>query len=95
MGERGTFVPRHLDDLPQFLWWEADEMAILFLCFIFGLIAGYLTTAIIIGVVCAYIVGKSKQGKATGYVVHWAYWLGVPNFQLKYSPPGTVRELVE
>ena len=39
----GTFIPRYLDNLPQFLWWEADEMAIIFVAFIVGILSKQLT----------------------------------------------------
>ncbi|MBY0247410.1 MAG: type IV conjugative transfer system protein TraL [Nitrospirae bacterium] len=91
----GTFIPRYLDNLPQFLWWEADEMAIIFVAFIVGILSKQLTLFMGVALVCAYLVGKSKMGKSEGFILHWAYWYGVPTFRLKYAPDGPVRELVE
>lgn len=91
----GTFIPRYLDNLPQFFWWEADEVAVLALAFMGGLLTRQLTTCIVLGLVVAYVVSKSKTGKSEGFVMHRAYWMGVPVIKMKHAPDGTTRELVE
>lgn len=91
----GTFIPRYMDALPQILWWELDELVILFLSFFLGLITRQLTTLLIVGVISTFILAKLKNGKSDGFIFHLAYWYGIPSFAIKGVPSGAIREFVE
>ena len=91
----GVFIPRYMDALPQILWWELDELVILFLSFFLGLITRQLTTLLIVGVISTFILAKLKNGKSDGYIFHWFYWLSIPSFQFRRVPPGDRREFLE
>ena len=49
----------------------------------------------VVGIVSTLILSKMKNGKSEGFLFHWAYWSGVPTFQLTGSPHGTTREMME
>jgi len=91
----GTFIPRYLDSLPQIFWWEIDELAVLFVCIFLGIVTKFLTYLIVVGIVSTLILSKMKNGKSDGFLFHWAYWSGVPTFQLTGAPHGTTREMME
>lgn len=91
----GAFVPRYMDSLPQILWWEVDELALLFLTFFLGILTKQLTLLVGMGLVATFILSKVKNGKSDGFIFHLAYWYGVPGFQLRGAPDGSVREFVE
>ena len=91
----GTFIPRYLDSLPQIFRRALDELAVLFVCLFLGIVPQFLTYLIVVGIVSTLILSKMKNGKSEGFLFHWAYWSGVPTFQLTGSPHGTTREMME
>jgi conjugal transfer pilus assembly protein TraL len=41
------------------------------------------------------MISTLKSGKSDGFIFHFAYWYGIPGFDLPLGPDGTVRELIE
>lgn len=88
-------IPRYIDSQPQILWWELDEIIVLIMCLIVGIITRQLTYFLLGGFVATYFIAKLKTGKSEGYIFHWFYWLGMPSFQFRRVPPGDRREFLE
>lgn len=88
-------IPRYIDSQPQILWWELDEIIVLIMCLIVGIITRQLTYFLLGGFVATYFITKLKTGKSEGYFFHWFYWIGMPSFQFRRVPPGDRREFLE
>lgn len=84
-------IPRHIDDPPQFLWWELDELMIVVGGFGLGIFLNYPSIGGLMGIVLARLAGKQKSGRADGYLWHALYSVGV----VAGRPPGHIREMVE
>lgn len=69
-------IPRYIDELPQILWWEIDEVCLFTGLFGIGIIMGSTVIGLIAGVVSAYILQKLKSGRGGEYFMHWGYWNG-------------------
>jgi conjugal transfer pilus assembly protein TraL len=67
----GAFIPRYMDALPQILWWELDELVILFLSFFLGLITRQLTTLLIVGVISTFILAKLRTARVMALFFIW------------------------
>jgi len=90
-----VIIPRYIDTQPQFLWWELDEVIVLIMCMMVGIITRQLTYFLIAGFAVTYFLTKLKSGKSDGYIFHWFYWLSIPSFQFRRVPPGERREFLE
>ncbi len=88
-------IPRYIDAPPQMLWWELDEVLVLFVAIIVGILTRQLTYLLIVGGVSVYIISKVKSAKSDGFVFHFFYWIGMPTFQFRRGPSGVVREFIE
>ena len=53
----------------------------LFVCIFLGIVTKFLTYLIVVGIVSTLILSKMKNGNPR-FLFHWAYWSGVPTFQL-------------
>jgi conjugal transfer pilus assembly protein TraL len=84
-------IPRYIDDPPQFLWWELDELMVVVGGFGLGIFLNYPTIGGLIGIILARLSSKQKSGQADGYLWHFFYWLGV----VPGKPPGNIREMFE
>ena len=87
-----TRIPRYIDDQPTFLFWDVDEIIVICICIIVGMIIGKLTYLLLSGLVLSKGLGKLKQNKSEGYFMHVLYWYGVP---MKGVPPSYMRSFVE
>lgn len=86
-----TRIPRYIDDPPQFLWWEMDELMIVVGGFGLGIFLNFPTVGGLSGIILARLAGQQKSGKADGYLWHFFYWMGV----VAGKPSGSIREMVE
>lgn len=84
-------IPRYIDDPPQFLWWEVDELVVVVTGFGLGIFLSYPTMGGLAGILLARLARAQKAGNADGYVWHFLYWLGLLNGR----PAGHIREMFE
>ena len=87
----GTRIPRYIDDPPQFLWWELDELMMVVGGFGLGIFMNYPTVCGVAGIILARLASHHKSGRADGYLWHLLYYIGV----VKGRPPGYIREMSE
>lgn len=70
-------IPPTVDAAPQLMGKDMDEVAVVSLIFMSGIILGQL----FIAVIAIYIVGKSykkfRGGVQEGYLMHLLYWIGI------------------
>ena len=88
-----TKIPRYIDDPPTILFWDVDELAIICICMVVGIITAELTKFIIGGLVVSKLVGKLKKDKSEGYMQLILYWWGI--MPLKGLPPSYKRSFIE
>ncbi len=67
-------IPNYMDDPPQLLFWELDEFLMLSIMFGVGILVNYLLTLILIGIVFIKFYRKTKDRRATGFMLHVVYW---------------------
>ncbi|MFQ5779164.1 MAG: type IV conjugative transfer system protein TraL [Nitrospiria bacterium] len=84
-------IPRYIDDPPQFLFWELDELILVVGLFGLGIFINYPTLCGLIGIILARLAGMQKSGKADGYLWHFLYWFGL----VEGRPNGSIREMHE
>lgn len=85
-------IPKYLNSLPTFLWWEADDMLAFFIPFLVGMFLGYFWTGMAGGMILAYWYSKSKDSTVKGYFGHYFYWVGLRNG--KKGLPSYARKLI-
>lgn len=67
-------VPQYMHMPMQFLWFDTEEMSIIIVCYIFGVVfGGYGWLFLLLGPVC-YI--QLKRRKPRGFLLHQLYRLG-------------------
>ena len=88
-----TKIPRYIDDPPTFLFWDVDEIAVICMCMVVGIITGELTKFIIGGLIVSKTIGKLKKDRSDGYLQHILYWWGI--MMLKGLPPSYKRSFIE
>lgn len=88
-------IPRYLDNPPQILWFEIDELLFLLIALVVGILTRTLTTCLLIGAASVWVISKLKGGQSDGVVLHWWWWHGIPGFALRWGPRSDIRELLE
>lgn len=82
MAEQGHYIPKYLNAMPQFLWWEVDEVAFLFIFTGLGVLVNNPIIGALIGYILMKIYVKAKARRQKGYLWHKLYALGL------YKVPG-------
>jgi len=85
------YIPRRLDDLGKFLFWQLDVAAIVLIGLIVGVPSAFPILGLCSGVLLAFFYRKLKAGNHPG-MMHLLYWLG-GLITLKALPPSHLREL--
>lgn len=86
------YIPRRLDNIGKFLFWDLDVAGIGTIGVLGGIGADYPILGVVAGGGLAYGYSKMKSGKHPGLAVHLLYWwTGFP--QPSDLPPSYLREL--
>jgi conjugal transfer pilus assembly protein TraL len=88
-------IPRYLDNPPQLLWFELDELLFLLISIIVGILTRTLTICLLVGLASVWVISKLKGGQSDGIVLHWWWWYGIPGFRLRRGPPSQIRDYCE
>lgn len=86
-------ICRYLDEPPKLFFWEIDELTIMVLFIVFGIMSNAMISIGAIGVVIATVFGHFKQRQADGYLFHLLYYYG--GATIKHTPPGCIYEFLE
>jgi len=95
MREQMIDIPRHIDSLPQILWFELDELVIFLSFFGFGLFTRHVVEMLAMGFIAVYAVFKLKSGRSEGILFHWLWWQGLPLIKFRRCPEAFFREFAE
>ena len=86
-------MPRHIDDQPQYLFWEMDEVTLVVVFAAIGVLSESLMMMSVLGLFAAKWLSRNKQRHLPGLTLHLAYWAGMT--QLSYvHRNGAMREIV-
>lgn len=69
--------PRYNDLPPRFLFFSVDQTVLVASAVTFGAVTKNLLPALVIGCLLAWLVGKWRDARPDGYLVHLLYWYGV------------------
>ena len=86
-------MPRHIDDQPQYLFWEMDEVMIVVAMCAIGIAASALLTMLVCGIIASYFLRRNKVASLPGLTIHASYWVGLVALSPRF-PNGSVREWV-
>ncbi|MDK2812635.1 MAG: hypothetical protein PWQ78_845 [Petrotoga sp.] len=80
MEKQGRYkIPKYLHRPYQVLFFDAEDMGMLFFFFLLGFLFGGVFW--IIGAVCAFVILKKKSKSPRGYIKHLFYLLGLYRFK--------------
>lgn len=88
-----TTIHRYIDDPPQFLIWDIDEVVIFSSFLGLGMMTGTLSTLFLVGFALSFVLKKVKQKGSDGMFMHILYWMGF--FPMKGCPPSYIRKYIE
>ena len=86
-----THIPRYLNAQAQLLWWELDEVLVITAALGVGILYEMLVFSIPLALIAAKLMAKMKAEHGTGWILHQAWWHGVPLTSL--TIPTTHRDL--
>lgn len=69
-------IPRHIDDMVQLLWWEADEVAVIIGLIGFGIVMECLNYCLMAIPFISKAMTRYKFAALPGSILHAAYWAG-------------------
>lgn len=87
--KEGHYIPKYLNALPQVLWWEADEAAILGIFTAVGVAMNLTLPLACAGFVIMKLYAKTKNKRQEGLLFHWLYKKGL--YGMKGIPPSYMR----
>lgn len=85
----GHYIPKYLNALPQILWWEADEAAILGVFTAVGVAINATLLLAATGFVIMKVYAKAKNKRQDGFLYHWLYSKGL--FGMKGIPESYIK----
>ena len=83
-------IPRYLNAQAQILWWELDEVLVMAAALGIGILYEMLLLSVPLALVSAKLMAKVKAEHGHGWVLHAAWWHGIPLCRLVL--PNTHRE---
>lgn len=83
-------IPRYLNSQAQLLWWELDEVLVITAALGVGIMYEMLPLSVPIALLAAKGMAKIKAEHGHGWILHSAWWHGIPLASL--TIPSTHRE---
>ncbi len=94
MNELAFEIPRRLNDPPRVFWWDLDVSLLISAAALAGMITGFFTSGLVLGLLLAALYADAKSGKHPAYALHLIYWhLPAAVTALKRTPPSFLREM--
>ncbi len=89
------YIPKRLDEPERLLFWSIDEACLMIVPIFMGIIVGYTTTGILIGITFYLQWRKLKGNNQANVIRSLAYWV-LPSsiFYLKKTPASHLRLFV-
>lgn len=84
-------IPRHVDDMAQFFFWEFDEFILFFAIWIGFIVIGYTLIGLALAGYVSNRFAKTKGNYLSGRLHHMAFHFGVLNLNKKFVHGGIKR----
>ena len=85
-------IPNYLDEPPQILLWDFDDMIIFVLMICFGMVAHNLLAFGGVGFMLIRFFRNVKDRRAMGFMLHTLFWYtGVPSGDSRTKPNPFIR----
>lgn len=91
MESEGVDIPAGIDDAPQVLLWNVNEMAPIILGLVLGMITGNAAIFTGIGLLATQIYRRVSASKPDGFMIHMLYWMGLPLRGSRTIPNSFIR----
>ncbi|MBE7540583.1 MAG: type IV conjugative transfer system protein TraL [Rhodocyclaceae bacterium] len=83
-------IPQYIDNPPQILLWEADEIAPVVTLIGLGIITGTLTQCLLISYAVHKVFSHFKSKQMRNFLLHWLFRIGLIPLNRKFTN-GAVR----
>lgn len=90
------YIPRRLDDPDRFFIWTVDELGIICIPFVLGIMWGFIASGFIAGIL-SYLGWKKLKGNDNiNFAIYLIYWYLPAHhlLSLKVTPPSHTRFFV-
>ncbi|WP_353160393.1 MULTISPECIES: type IV conjugative transfer system protein TraL [Salinisphaera] len=87
-------IPQGIDDPPQVLLWNLNELAPIVLGLVIGMITGNAMLLTAGGLIITHIYRRAGARSPDGHIIHFMYWQGVPLRKTVTLPNTFVRIFV-
>jgi conjugal transfer pilus assembly protein TraL len=94
MEDSTTAIPKTIDNMMKFLFWDFDVALSFLLGFGLGIALGQLMVGGVAGGLAAWGFSAMRAGKARGFARHLVFWHLPISLGLKRTPPSHVREFL-
>lgn len=74
MNHQNNFIPKTLDNLPRFAFWDIYQAMIFLTIFGFGVVMHLLLVGFLLGAFISWGYGRLSSGEGRGFLVHILYW---------------------
>ena len=87
-------IPQMIDNFPQIMWFEADELVPIIIGMMAGSIFNMFTPAMLVGGVLSWAFMRYKRLALPGSLHHMCYWWGLMPLNLQFTN-GLNREAIQ
>jgi conjugal transfer pilus assembly protein TraL len=70
-------IPKRVDDAPNFLLWQVDELAPMIIGLLIGMFMDQALLMFLLGAMVTKYYRKFRDSKPDGHLYHTLYWYGV------------------
>ncbi len=81
-------IPRHVDDMAQFFFWEFDEFILFFAIWVAFITIGYTLIGLGLAAVISRKFAQTKGNYLSGRLHHMAFHFGILNLNKKFTHGG-------
>ena len=91
MALRTYKIPKHVDDILQVFFWEADEAFLFIAIWIIAIMLGHSLSGMILGIYITRKFAASKGNYLAGRLAHMAFFYGILDLNKQFKNGGQVR----
>ncbi|GAB6071502.1 hypothetical protein JCM30760_26000 [Thiomicrorhabdus hydrogeniphila] len=92
--EHQGYIPKTLDNLARFGFWDIYQSMLFLLVFGFGIVMHFLLSGLILGALLAWGYGRMSSGRTRGFLIHLLYWFTPLGSGYKSLPPSDKRHFI-
>lgn len=87
-------IPQMIDNPPQIVFWETDDLLPVLLAMGFGVIMNGFTTSVLAGLALSVVYIRYKRNMLPGTLHHMGYWYGFMSLNRIFTN-GLAREFIQ